>query len=136
MTGDDELQHHVEVILMRQTASYLATPIFVVDPDGRLLYYNEPAEDILGRRYDEAGEMPQAEWASIFTPTDEQGHALPPERLPLSIAVAEQRPAHGPMWIRGLDGTLRHIAVTAFPLIGQAGRFLGAVAFFWEPAAR
>jgi PAS domain-containing protein len=132
VTGDDELQHPVEVILMRQVASYLATPIFVVDPDGTLLYFNEPAEGILGRRYDEAGEMAHAEWASIFQPTDEQGHALPPERLPLSIAMAQRRPAHGPMWIRGLDGALRHIAVTAFPLVGQEGRYLGAVALFWE----
>jgi hypothetical protein len=31
-----------------------------------------------------------------------------------------------------MDGTLREIEVTAFPLIGQAGRFIGAVAFFWE----
>jgi PAS domain-containing protein len=132
VTGDDELQHHIEVILMRQVASYLATPIFVVDPDGTLLYFNEPAEAILGRRYDEAGEMPQAEWASIFIPTDEQDRPVPPEGLPLSIAIVERRPAHGPMWIRGLDGVRRHIAVTAFPLIGQEGRFLGAVAFFWE----
>jgi PAS domain-containing protein len=135
MTGDDELQHPVEVILMRQVASYLATPIFVVDPDGTLLYFNEPAESILGRRYDEAGEMAHADWASIFRPTDEQGRALPAERLPLSVAIAERRPAHGPMWIHGLDGTLRHIAVSAFPLVGQEGHFLGAVALFWEHAA-
>jgi PAS domain-containing protein len=129
---DDELQHHVEVILMKQVASYLATPIFVVDPDGTLLYFNEPAEAILGRRYDEAGEMPQSEWATIFTPADEHGRPLPAETLPLSIALADQRPAHGPMWIRGLDGVVRHIAVTAFPLVGQHERLLGAVALFWE----
>ena len=132
MTGDDEMQHQVEVILMRQVASYLATPIFVVDPEGTLLYFNEPAEAILGRRYDEAGEMAHSHWASIFTPTDELGRALPPERLPLSIAIEQRRPEHGPLWIRGLDGVLRHIAVTAFPLIGQEGRYLGAVALFWE----
>ena len=57
-------QKAVELILMRQLASYLAVPIFLVDPDGNLLYYNEPAERLLGRRYDETGEMPAAEWAS------------------------------------------------------------------------
>jgi hypothetical protein len=36
------------------------------------------------------------------------------------------------MWIQGLDQVRRHIEVTAFPLIGQAGRHLGAVAIFWE----
>ena len=34
------LQKAIEVILMRQLASYLAMPIFVVDPDGNLLFYN------------------------------------------------------------------------------------------------
>jgi hypothetical protein len=30
----------VELILMRQLASYLATPIFLVDADGTLVFYN------------------------------------------------------------------------------------------------
>ena len=42
-------------------------------------------------------------------------------------------PAHRSFWIRGLDGQLRKIEVTAFPLVGQAERFLGAIAIFWEP---
>ena len=58
-------QKAVELILMRQLASYLAVPIFLVDPDGNLLYYNEPAERLLGRRYDETGEMPVAEWSRV-----------------------------------------------------------------------
>jgi PAS domain-containing protein len=136
VTVGGEPQYDVEVILTKQVASYLATPIFVVDPDGTLLYFNEPAETILGRRYDEAGEMPQSEWSTIFTPTDERGEPLPAALLPLSIALAEQRPAHGPMWIRGLDGVVRHIAVTAFPLVGQHDRKLGAVALFWEDPSR
>src|SRR5206468_1146467 len=34
--------------------------------------------------------------------------------------------------IRGLDGVRRHIAVSAFPLIGQGDRFLGVISVFWE----
>jgi PAS domain S-box-containing protein len=127
-----EEQHHVEVILLRQVASYLATPIFVVDPDGTLVYFNEPAEAILGRRYDEVGEMSHTEWGTAFMPMDEHGNALPTESLPLSVAMAEQRSVHGPMRIRGLDGVRRDIAVTAFPIVGQHDRLLGAVALFWE----
>ena len=63
-------QQPVEVILLKQLASHLATPIFVVDPEGNLLYFNEPAEDILARRYDETGQLPVAEWSTIFTPVD------------------------------------------------------------------
>jgi PAS domain-containing protein len=129
-------QHEIEVILMKLVASYLAMPIFLVDPQGGLLYYNEPAESILGRRYDETGEMPLEEWSTIFVPTDESGAVIPPEALPLTTAVQQGRPGHGEFWIRGLDNTPRHISATAFPLVGQSGRNLGSVAIFWETTPR
>jgi PAS domain-containing protein len=126
-------QQEVEVILARQLFDYLALPIFLVDPDGNLLFYNEPAEAILGHRYAETGPMSAEEWATIFQPTDEDGEPLPAEALPLIIALRELRPAHNEFWIRGLDdAVLRKIEVTAFPLVGQAQRYLGAVAIFWE----
>jgi PAS domain-containing protein len=125
-------QQAIEVILMRQLASYLAMPIFLVDPAGNLLFYNEPAEALLGHRYEETGEAPFAEWARIFQPTSEDGSPLPPEALPLAIALQQHRAAHLAFQIRGLDGVVRKIEVTAFPLEGQGGRHLGAVAIFWE----
>ncbi len=128
-------QHEIEVILTRHLASYLAMPLFLVDPQGTLIYYNEPAEAVLGRRFEETGEMPVDEWATIFTPTDEAGAVLPPEALPLVKALSERRPAHRGFWIEGLDGVRRQIEVTAIPLVGHAGRFLGAVAIFWEASA-
>jgi PAS domain-containing protein len=129
-------QKAVELILMRQLASYLAMPIFLVDPEGNLLFYNEPAERLLGRRYDETGEMLRAEWSTVFTPTAEDGSQIPPEEVPLSIALLKWHAAHRALAIRGLDGVTRRIAVTAFPLEGQGGRRLGAVAIFWEERSR
>jgi hypothetical protein len=126
------LGHEVELILMKQVASYLAVPIFLVDPAGTLLYYNEPAESLLGERYDETGEMPLEEWGTVFAPTDRSGAPLAPEELPLAIAVQQGRPAHGQLSITGLDGVARQLSVTAFPLVGQSNRNLGAVAIFWE----
>jgi PAS domain-containing protein len=128
-------QQAIEVILMRQLASYLAMPIFLVDPAGDLLFYNEPAEALLGHRYEETGEMPLVEWAQIFQPTSEDGSPLPSEALPLVIALQQHRAAHLLFRIRGLDGVHRKIEVTAFPLEGQGGRHLGAVAIFWEVRA-
>jgi PAS domain-containing protein len=125
-------QQEIEVILARQLAEYLVMPIFIVNPAGDLLYYNESAQDILGKRYDETGPMPAAEWSTIFEPVDQQGQPLNPEELPLIIAMTKLHPAHSRFWIRGLDETLRQIEVTAFPLIAQADRFLGAIAIFWE----
>jgi PAS domain-containing protein len=128
-------QQEIEVILARQLADYLALPIFLVDQAGHLLFYNEPAERLLGHRFEETGPMPAEEWATIFRPTDEDDRPLLPEQLPLMIALRAGRPAHSGFWIRGLDGVLRRIYVTAFPLIGQADRRLGAVAIFWEAGA-
>jgi PAS domain-containing protein len=125
-------QQAIEVILMRQLASYLAMPIFLVDPAGNLLFYNEPAEALLGHRYEETGEMPFMKWAQIFQPTSEDGSPLPPEALPLVIALQHHRAAHLAFQIRGLDGVHRKIEATAFPLEGQGGRYLGAVAILWE----
>lgn len=125
-------QQEIEVILSRHLAEYLAMPIFIVNPAGDLIFYNEPAEAILGTRYSETGIMPAKEWATRFKPTDHEGNAIPPEELPLVIAITDRHPAHKIFWIHGLDETMREIEVTAVPLIGQADRFLGGIAIFWE----
>lgn len=127
-------QQEIEMILMRQLASYLAMPTLIVDPVGNLVFYNEPAEPILGRRFEETGEMPMHEWVTAFEPTDEEGVIIPHKELPLVIALNERRPTHRLVWIRGLDDVQRHVEATCFPLIGQANRYLGAVAIFWEVA--
>lgn len=125
-------QKDIEIILARQLASTLAAPIFIVDPEGTLVFYNELAEVLLGQRFEETGEMKVAEWATIFKPMDEKGEPLAPDGLPLVIALKERRLAHRNFWIRSLDNTLKQIQVTGFPLVAQADRLLGAVAIFWE----
>jgi hypothetical protein len=125
-------QQEIEVILARHLAEYLAMPIFIVNPAGDLIFYNEPAEVILGTRYNETGNMAATEWSTVFQPVNQEGIPLPPDELPLIIALTQRCPAHSNFWIQGLDGRLREIEVTAFPLIGQADRFLGGIAIFWE----
>ncbi|HET6821796.1 MAG TPA: PAS domain-containing protein [Anaerolineales bacterium] len=125
-------QQEIEVILARHLAECLAMPIFIVNPEGDLIFYNEPAEAILGQSYNETGMMPAKEWSTIFQPFDAEGNPLSPDDLPLIIALKEHHPAHKVFNIHGKDGVLREIEVTAFPLIGQADRFLGAIAIFWE----
>ncbi len=125
-------QQELEMILARQLASYLAIPLCIMDPQGTLLFYNEPVERILGVRFEETGKMSAAEWASLFTPKSEHDVPLEPEALPHMIALAEQRPAYSRFRIEGLDQVRRCLEVTAFPLLGQARRNLGAVVLFWE----
>ena len=66
------------------------------------------------------------------TPTDADGVPIPPDELPLAVAVQQQRPAQGSMSILALDGTRRRLIVAAIPLQGQWGDHLGAAAIFWE----
>jgi PAS domain-containing protein len=126
------VQKEIEVILTRQLAGYLTIPIFIIDPDGNLLYYNEPAQMILGKRFEDTGEMAADEWGAIFTPMDIDDTPLAVEDLPIMIALRQHRPATKRFGILGLDGKRRLIDVMAFPLDGVADRHLGAVAMFWE----
>jgi PAS domain-containing protein len=122
----------IELVLMRQLASYLNMPILVVDPDGDLLFFNEAAEPIIGRRFEETGVIRSGEWSRLFRPSDENGEPLPREEQPLFIARSQRKPAFRRSWVRGLDGVDRQIEGIAFPLIGQGDRFLGAAGIFWE----
>jgi len=125
-------QKEIELILLRQCASYLAMPIWLMGVDGSLLYYNEAAEAIVGRRFDETGPMPQQELATIFQMTAEDGSPLVFKDMATTKALRERRPAHRSLRGRGLDGVWRSLELTAFPIVGQGGRHLGAVVIFWE----
>lgn len=126
-------EHNLVMILARGLASAIATPVFLVDPDGTLAYYNESAEATLGHSFAEAGALKPGEWGTMWQPEDvETGAAVPPADLPLSIAVDQRVPAHGRLRITGLDDEKRIIAVTAFPLFARTDEFVGAVAIFWE----
>jgi PAS domain-containing protein len=130
--GGLSVAQDIELILLRQWASYLTMPIFLCDHEGHLLFYNEAAEPLLGRRYDEAGEMPVSELANIFETKREDGSPLNAEDLPLGQALRDTRPAHDRIRMKGLDNVWRTIEITAFPIEGQGERHLGAVALFWE----
>ena len=69
------MAYAIEIILNRQLAECLSIPVFITDVAGNLLFYNEPAEEILGLRYEDTGEMPVAEWGTIFKNRDEEGQA-------------------------------------------------------------
>jgi PAS domain-containing protein len=129
----EQHEHNLVLILARGLASSIATPMFLVDTEGRLAYYNEPAEAIFGESYAEAGELSAEEWGTRFYPEDpDTGEKLDPEALPLSVALKERKPDHRLITITGRDGKRRMLAVTAFPLFARTNEFVGAVAIFWE----
>ena len=125
-------QRDIGLILMRQVASGMAVPMLLVDETGDLLFFNEPAEVLLGQRFDEVGDMPLDRRRRIFAFRDEEGHRLPDDQPPLVVALREQRPVHRRVRMRGFDGRDRALEVTSFPLLGAGGHLIGGVAMFWE----
>jgi PAS domain-containing protein len=127
------MAYAIEIILNRQLAECLAIPVFITDTTGNLLFYNESAEEILGRRYEDTGEMSVAEWSTMFKNKDDYGQPLPPEELPLVKTLKNRQPYHKTFWIESLMGKSERISVTSYPIIGRTEKFLGAVAIFWRP---
>lgn len=124
--------YDIEIILNRQLADCLSIPVFITDTIGNLIFYNEPAEEILGKRFEDTGEMPVEEWSTDFKPLDEQGQVLPAEELPLVKTLKNATPHHLTFHIESMQGTNQKISVTSFPIIGRTGKMLGAVAIFWK----
>lgn len=124
--------YEIEIILNRQLADCLSIPVFITDTEGNLIFYNEPAEGVLGKRFEETGEMPVEEWSTIFKPIDEDGSHLAPGELPLVRTLSDEYPHHKKFYIESLKGEKQHISVTSYPIISRSGKFLGAVAIFWK----
>jgi PAS domain-containing protein len=114
--------------------SALSTPAFLVDQGGLLVFYNEAAGMMLGKRFEELGTVGPEEWGSMFGPFDEAGEPIPYDELPLVIAVRNGRPAHADFAIRSSDGALHTVEASAFPILTAHGS-QGAIAIFWPAPA-
>lgn len=125
-------QQPIELILARQFADSMSMAVFLVDPEGELIFYNEPAEEILGIRFAETGAMPKSVWAYAFTPTDVKGNRLPENGIPLVQTLNTHKPAHGSFYIDNKKDERLLITVTSIPIEGKPNRYLGAMALFWK----
>jgi len=132
---EQHVNRNLILILARQFAAQLATAVFLVDADGTIIYYNEAAERLLGRRFVEGRGMTADEWSTAFRPRHASGEHMPLEQLPIGVAIVRREPAHGALTIQGADAVDRRIEVTSFPLFAHTDDFVGAIAFFWEQQA-
>jgi PAS domain-containing protein len=123
-------QKPLELILARNFVSSLSTPAFLIDEDGILIFFNEASGALLGKRFEEVGQMAPEEWGTAFGPLDVDGQPLPFDQLPLTIALRGGRPAHARFRIRSLDGGNHEIEVSAMPIMTADGA-RGALAIFW-----
>jgi PAS domain-containing protein len=128
---DADRQKHLVLILAREFASSLSTPTLIADARGYLVFYNEAAESVVGRRYSEADETPLDEWVDAFEPRT-LSEPLPAERRPARIAFDEHRASHLRYLVTSADGVEREIESTAFPLFARTDEFVGIVVIFWR----
>jgi PAS domain-containing protein len=124
-------QKPLELILARNLLTSLSTPAFLVDGSGRLLFYNEAAGAMLGRSFEESGQMSAAEWTRLFGPLSDERDPIPVDQLPLTSALRDGRPAHGRFCIRSVEGVEHTIEASAFPLVGSGAEETGAMILWW-----
>jgi PAS domain-containing protein len=124
-------QRNVALILARELAVHLTTPMWVWDEDGVLVYVNEPAEALIGRKSRELG-VGRLEELPMLQPEDLDGSPLEYSELPSGVALRERKPAHRVLRFTDLNGMKKTIAVTAYPLFVRGDEFVGAVAVFWR----
>jgi PAS domain-containing protein len=125
-------QQPVELILARNLISGTSLAAVLMDPDGVVIFFNEAAGDLIGRRFEDVGRMTRDQWNSEFGPFDESGEVIPSEDLPVSIALREGLPANGRVHVRARDDLIE-VEVSALPLTTADG-FKGAIVVFWRDA--
>src|SRR5919197_185435 len=111
----------LELILARNLIATLAMPAFLVD--------NDAAGRLLGKSFEETGRLTRDEWGHIG-PVDEEGNPVEHERLPLTVALREGRPAHGRFRICTDERSVVEIETSALPLVSDE-TFHGALVVFW-----
>lgn len=123
------------LILARELASNLATPMFLMDPAGMLVFYNDAAALLLGKSFAELGEIPSGEFGASLQLATPEGERIRRRDSPTGIAFNEQRPAHQTVMATAYNGVRSTYEATAYPLLGATGEMHGVVAVFWEVRA-
>jgi hypothetical protein len=124
------------LILARELAANLATPMFLLDQDGLLVFFNDAAELMLGKAYAEVGAISGIDFGDLLQIEYEGGGAMRKRDSPVGIAFNEREPAHQRLMATPLGGGDKAIwEVTAYPLFGRTGDMHGVLTVFWEAKA-
>jgi PAS domain-containing protein len=124
-------QHNLVLILARAFAAQLATAVFLLDPEGTIIYYNEAAERLTGRPFIEGAGSTADEWLSRTRPRDEEGVEIGVQDLPLGTTMLKQEPSHGIVIFSTADGVDRRVETASFPLFAHTEDFVGSFSVVW-----
>jgi PAS domain-containing protein len=124
-------QRNLVLILARAFAAQLATAVFLLDPEGTIIYYNEAGERLTGRPFIEGAGQTIDEWMMRRRPRDEEGLELPIQDLPLGTTMLKQEPAHGIVTFRTEDGIDSRVETASFPLFAHTEDLVGIISIVW-----
>jgi PAS domain-containing protein len=122
------------LILAREFAANLATPMFLIDANGVLVFYNDAAAVLLGKPFAELGEIPAGEFGAMLEMATPDGEVVRRRDSPAGVAFFEGRPAHARVLATAYDGSRRMYEATAYPLFAAEGDMHGVMSVFWEQA--
>ena len=120
------------LILARELAANLATPMFLIDAGGILVFFNEAAELLLGKSYGEVGGITALEFGAMLELENVDGTPMRRRDSPAGVAFYEREPAHRTLLATTLDGSRQPFEVTAYPLFGHVGEMHGVLTVFWR----
>ncbi len=120
------------LILARELAANLATPMFLIDAEGILVFFNEAAELLLGKTYGDIGGISALEFGAMLELANVDGTPLRRRDSPAGVAFYDREPAHRTLLATTLDGTRHPFEVTAYPLFGHVGEMHGVLTVFWR----
>ena len=121
-------QQPLELILARNLIQNISTPALIADCEGSLVFYNEAAGQIIGRRFEEAGRLSQDRWRAALSPPD--GKATAENADTLSLGLTGSAAAHGRFHIRGYDDREVEVEASAIPLT-RGPDLHGTLVAFW-----
>jgi hypothetical protein len=124
------------LILARELAANLATPMFLIDGRGMLVYYNDAAALLLGKSFAEVGEITGNEFGERLEMATPEGEPIRRRDAPAGIAFIERRPAHRTLLAKMFDERRLRVHATAYPLFATAEEMHGVVGVFWESSTR
>ena len=109
---------------LRAYCGNVAAPCYVTDAHGLILFYNEEAVALWGRR----PVLGEERWCGSWRIYAHTGEPLPHEFCPLAIAIKENRPiGNVEAVVERPDGSRVRFLPLATPIRDAAGRLTGAI---------
>lgn len=122
----------VELILLRQFATYVTMAMLVISADGGLVFFNDAAAELLDAPLGEWSEMTADEFNDRWRAQVYAEGALNVATLTGATALNDDRPVHMSFDVLRDDAPERRLEATAHPLVGRGGLRLGVVVILWE----